>query len=62
MVYELNGPSTFLHMFNWIALMMETVSISETSVNLYETVRRSIPEGSHLRDVSDLILPMLQKL
>jgi hypothetical protein len=31
-----------------IALMMETVSTSETSVNFYETIRRNIPEDSHL--------------
>jgi hypothetical protein len=32
-----------------IALMMEAVSTSETSVNLCETARRSIPEDSHLQ-------------
>jgi hypothetical protein len=31
-----------------IALMMEAVSTSITSVNFYETVRRNIPEDSHL--------------
>jgi hypothetical protein len=31
-----------------IALMMEAVSTSETSVNFYETTRRNIPEGCHL--------------
>jgi hypothetical protein len=30
-----------------MAVMMEAVSISETSVNLYESTRRSIPEDSH---------------
>jgi hypothetical protein len=29
-----------------IALMMESVSISETSVNFYQTTRRNIPEDS----------------
>jgi hypothetical protein len=32
-----------------ISLMMEAVSTSETSVNIYETARRSIPEDSHLQ-------------
>jgi hypothetical protein len=31
-----------------IALMMEEVSTSETSVNFYETTRRNIPEGCRL--------------
>jgi cell division protein FtsL len=31
-----------------IALMMEVVSTSETSVNFYHTARRNIPEDSHL--------------
>jgi hypothetical protein len=31
-----------------IALMMEVESISETSVNFYETTRRNIPEDNHL--------------
>jgi hypothetical protein len=30
-----------------IALMMEAVRTSETSVNFYETTRRNIPEGCH---------------
>jgi hypothetical protein len=29
------------------ALMMEAVSTSETSVNLYQTTRRNIPEDTH---------------
>jgi hypothetical protein len=37
---------TVLHQL--IPLMMEAVSTSETSVNLYETTRRNIPEDSHL--------------
>jgi hypothetical protein len=32
-----------------IALTMEAVSISETSVNLYQTTLRNIPEDSHLK-------------
>jgi hypothetical protein len=31
-----------------IAFMMEAVSTSETSVNIYQTTRRNIPEDSHL--------------
>jgi hypothetical protein len=31
-----------------IALMMEAASISETSVNFYQTTRRNNPEDSHL--------------
>jgi hypothetical protein len=31
-----------------IDLMMEAASISETSVNFYETTRRNTPEDSHL--------------
>jgi hypothetical protein len=31
-----------------IALMMQAVSTSETSVNFYQTTRRNIPEDSHL--------------
>jgi hypothetical protein len=31
-----------------IALMMEAASISETSVNFYQTTRRYIPEDSYL--------------
>jgi hypothetical protein len=30
-------------------LMMEAVSISETSVHFYQTTRRNIPADSHLR-------------
>jgi hypothetical protein len=32
----------------FIALMMEAVSTSETSVNSYETTGRNIPEDNHL--------------
>jgi hypothetical protein len=31
-----------------IRAMMDTTSISETSVNFYQTIRRNIPHGSHL--------------
>jgi hypothetical protein len=30
--------------------MTEAVSISETSVNFYQTARRNIPEDSHVHD------------
>jgi hypothetical protein len=32
-----------------IALMMDSASTSETSINFYPTTRRSIPEDSHLQ-------------
>jgi hypothetical protein len=32
-----------------IALMMEAARTSETSVNVYQTIRRNIPEDSHLK-------------
>jgi hypothetical protein len=32
-----------------IALMMEAVNTSETSVNVYKTTRRNSPQDSHLR-------------
>jgi hypothetical protein len=35
-----------------IALMMEAVSTSETSVNFYQTKRRNILEDSHLQFVA----------
>jgi hypothetical protein len=31
-----------------IALIMEAISTSETSVNFYQITRRNIPEDSHL--------------
>jgi hypothetical protein len=37
-----------------IALMMEAVNTSETSVNFYQTTRGSIPEDSHLHLVKSL--------
>jgi hypothetical protein len=33
-----------------IALMMEAISTSETSINFYETTRRNIPEDGHLQN------------
>jgi hypothetical protein len=33
-----------------LALMMETASTSETSVNFYQTAWRNIPEDSHLQE------------
>jgi hypothetical protein len=35
-----------------IALMMDAVSSSETSVNFYENTWRSIPEGSNLHTLT----------
>jgi hypothetical protein len=35
--------------YSLIALMMEAASISESSVNFYQTTRRNIPEDSHLQ-------------
>jgi hypothetical protein len=41
----------FLNKMNpFIALMMEAKVTSETSVNLYQTTRRSISKYSHLQD------------
>jgi hypothetical protein len=34
--------------FRAIALMMEALSTSETSVNIYQTTRRNVPEDSEL--------------
>jgi hypothetical protein len=36
-----------LRLRDFIALMMEAVTISETLVNFYETIGRNIPEGCH---------------
>jgi hypothetical protein len=38
-----------LVVFRAIALMMETVSTSETSVNLHQTTRRNNPKVNHLQ-------------
>jgi hypothetical protein len=37
-----------IRIFMAIALMMEAVSTSETSVSYYQTTRRNIPEDNHL--------------
>jgi hypothetical protein len=37
-----------------IALMMETVNVSEMSINFCKATRRNIPEDSHLQMVSGL--------
>jgi hypothetical protein len=42
------GNSCCLHHQELIALMIEAASTSETSVNFYQTTRRSNPEDSHL--------------
>jgi hypothetical protein len=34
--------------FRQITLMMEAVSSSETSINIYQSTRHNIPENSHL--------------
>jgi hypothetical protein len=44
-VYEDNSLLEYCAVHSLIALMMETVSTSETSVNFDETTRRNIPEG-----------------
>jgi hypothetical protein len=40
----------FRGVYRPIALVMEVVSSSETSVNIYQTTRPNIPEDSHLHD------------
>jgi hypothetical protein len=37
-----------------MALIMEAVSTSETSVSLYQTARRNIPEDSHIHELAYL--------
>jgi hypothetical protein len=34
---------------------MEAVSTSKTSVSIYQTTRRNIPEGSHLQSTDHLL-------
>jgi hypothetical protein len=47
--YKWRSLRTFIALLlTLIAMMMEAVSTSETSDNLYETTRRNIPEDSHL--------------
>jgi hypothetical protein len=36
------------HFRELIALLIEVVSISETSVNFYETAQRNVPENYHI--------------
>jgi hypothetical protein len=38
-----------------IALMIETASTYETSVNFYETIRRNNPEDSRLQHITYII-------
>jgi hypothetical protein len=47
-VSELLTAFNIMAMMALIALIMEAVNTSETSVNFYETTRRSIPEDYHL--------------
>jgi hypothetical protein len=43
------GPFSLVEVYRrFVAMMMEAVSTSETSVNCYQTTRRNIPEDSHL--------------
>jgi hypothetical protein len=35
-----------------IALMMEAISTSETSVNFYDTTQRNSPDGCHLHTLT----------
>jgi hypothetical protein len=44
-----------------IALMMEAVSTSETSMNFYETARRNIPEDNHLQQKISLTIGIYRK-
>jgi hypothetical protein len=46
---EVRTASIIGAMSQSVALMMEAVRTFETSVNFYETSRRSIPEGCHLQ-------------
>jgi hypothetical protein len=41
-------PCRLVEIYQLIALIMEAVGTSETSVNLYQTTWRGIPEDSHL--------------
>jgi hypothetical protein len=45
-VFHLNRYSTSIALA--MALMMEAVSTSETSVNIYQTKWHNIPEDSHI--------------
>jgi hypothetical protein len=48
------SPCSLVQIDRLIALMMEAVSTSETSINLYWTTRRNIPEESHLQFDKDI--------
>jgi hypothetical protein len=43
-----------------IALMMEAVSMSETSVNFYQTTQRNIPEDSHFHEEGQITRQNIQ--
>jgi hypothetical protein len=45
-----------------IALMMEGVTTSETSVNFYETIRRNIPEDSNFHTTILSICTVMQSV
>jgi hypothetical protein len=49
--YKLTNVSEVL-----TALMMEAVSISETSVHFYQTTQHNIPEDSHFQELGCLSL------
>jgi hypothetical protein len=51
-VLEYIDVSTYVNVMflTAIALMMEAISTSETSVDIYQTTRRNIPEDSHLQE------------
>jgi hypothetical protein len=47
-VSEVLTASINIALISLVALMMESVSTFETSINLYETARHNIPDNSHL--------------
>jgi hypothetical protein len=46
--FRIIAPCSFVDIYRAIALMMEAVSTSETSVKFYQTTRRNNLEDSHL--------------
>jgi hypothetical protein len=44
------APCSLVEVYRLFVLLMEAASISETSVNFYQTTRRNNPEDSHLED------------
>jgi hypothetical protein len=50
MVRPVYLPAFHIPNFNYIALMMEAVSTTEASVNIYQSTRRYFPENSHLHN------------